>query len=165
MGDDIFKVKSQKSKVKSQKSKVKSQKSKVVRYERHIFICTNHRPPESPRGSCGAKGSEDVRAKFKSGLRARGLGGRIRANASGCLDGCEYGVTAVVYPDGVWYGGITVDDVEEIIESHLVGGVPVARLRIPDPAYTPVELLPPEHLNATPPGDSPPANETSTNQA
>ena len=56
----------------------------------------------------------------------------MRANAAGCLDQCRHGVTCVVYPEQVWYGGVTVADVNEIIESHLVGGQPVERLRIPD---------------------------------
>jgi (2Fe-2S) ferredoxin len=38
----------------------------------------------------------------------------------------------VVYPDGVWYGRVTLDDVNEIIESHLIGGKPVERLRVPE---------------------------------
>jgi (2Fe-2S) ferredoxin len=51
---------------------------------------------------------------------------------SGCLDQCEHGPTVVVYPDGVWYGRVTPDDVEEIIDSHIVNGKPVERLLIPD---------------------------------
>ncbi len=38
----------------------------------------------------------------------------------------------VVYPDGVWYGGVTLDDVAEIVERHLAAGQPVDRLRLPD---------------------------------
>lgn len=87
------------------------------------------------------KGSEELRARFKEALKERRLHGRMRANASGCLDSCEHGASIVVYPDAVWYGGVTVDDVEEIIESHLVGGVPVERLRVQDRRYTPAEFL------------------------
>lgn len=101
----------------------------------------NEREPGHPRGCCKEKGGEEVRSRFKAALKERRLHGRMRANVSGCLDACEYGVTAVVYPDGVWYGGVTVDDVEEIVESHMVNGIPVDRLRIQDPRYTPVELL------------------------
>jgi (2Fe-2S) ferredoxin len=84
-----------------------------------------------------------VRERFKATLKARGLSKQIRANSAGCLDACEYGVTAVVYPDAVWYGGLTVDDVEEIVQSHLIEGRPVDRLRIPDRRYTPLDLLSP----------------------
>jgi (2Fe-2S) ferredoxin len=49
---------------------------------------------------------------------------------SGCLDQCEHGPTVVVYPDAVWYGGVTPNDVDEIIESHIVNGKPVERLML-----------------------------------
>ena len=101
-------------------------------YERHIFICTNHRQPGNPKGCCEEKGAEAVREAFKRELHERGLKKTVRANAAGCLDQCRHGVTCVVYPEQVWYGGVTVADVNEIIESHLVGGQPVERLRIPD---------------------------------
>ncbi len=97
-------------------------------FERHIFVCTNRRPDDNPKGSCAAKGSEDVRLRFKQELDARGMKQAVRANAAGCLDACERGVTVVVYPEGVWYGGVTVGDVAEIVEQHIAGGKPVKRL-------------------------------------
>lgn len=99
-------------------------------YERHVLVCTNRRPPESPRGSCAAKGSEELVAAFKRELAARGLTGAVRANASGCLDACEHGPSVVVYPEGVWYGHVTLDDVPLIVAEHLEGGRPVERLRM-----------------------------------
>jgi (2Fe-2S) ferredoxin len=71
-----------------------------------------------------------VRSAFKAELHKRGLKGLARANGSGCLDACEDGPTVVVYPEGVWYGKVKPEDVPEIVESHLVGGRPVERLRI-----------------------------------
>ena len=38
----------------------------------------------------------------------------------------------VVYPDAVWYGFVTAEDVDEIVESHIVNGQPVERLRLAD---------------------------------
>jgi (2Fe-2S) ferredoxin len=99
-------------------------------YLRHIFVCTNRRPPENPKGCCAGKGSEAVLERFKEELHRRGLKGRLRANAAGCLDACAFGTSVVVYPEGVWYGGVQVEDVLEIIESHLLGGKPVERLRM-----------------------------------
>ena len=87
----------------------------MSRYQRHLFVCVNCRPEGHPRGCCADRGGEEVRAALKKGLKKRGLAGRVRANAAGCLDTCEQGVTVVVYPEGVWYGGVTVDDVEEIL--------------------------------------------------
>jgi (2Fe-2S) ferredoxin len=100
----------------------------VVPFEKHVFVCTNRREPDNPKGCCAAKGSEAVRDLLKARVHDLGLRGRIRVNAAGCLDQCARGVTVVVYPEAVWYGGVTVDDVEEIVQSHLVGGKPVERL-------------------------------------
>jgi len=99
-------------------------------FDKHIFICTNRRDPSNPKGSCAAKGSEQVRERFKKELAERGLKGRMRANAAGCLDQCENGCTVVVYPEQVWYGHVTPDDVLEIIEEHLLHDRPVERLRL-----------------------------------
>ncbi|HET8538244.1 MAG TPA: (2Fe-2S) ferredoxin domain-containing protein [Anaeromyxobacter sp.] len=101
-----------------------------MRFRYHVFICENLRDASDPRGSCGAKGSAAVRDAFKAELHRRGLKGIVRANSSGCLDGCAFGPTVVVYPEGVWYGGVRPEDVPEIVESHLVNGVPVERLRL-----------------------------------
>ncbi len=104
----------------------------MPRFERHIFVCCNTRPPGHPRGSCSGRGSEMVRHAFKKEIEARGLKGRVRANVAGCLDQCEHGPTVVVYPDAVWYGFVREEDVPEIVEQHIVHGRPVERLRLPD---------------------------------
>jgi (2Fe-2S) ferredoxin len=101
-----------------------------MRFEHHVFVCENQRDPADPRGSCGAKGSAAIRKALKDELARRGLEKRVRANAAGCLDSCADGPTVVVYPEGVWYGHVRVEDVPEIVESHLVNGVPVERLRL-----------------------------------
>jgi (2Fe-2S) ferredoxin len=99
-------------------------------FEKHVFICTNERDPGNPKGSCAAKGAEGVREEFKRQLHDKGLRGAMRANAAGCLDQCARGVTVVVYPEQIWYGGVRTEDVSEIVDQHLVGGVPVQRLRM-----------------------------------
>lgn len=72
-----------------------------------------------------------MRARFKRELEARGLKGRMRANAAGCIDTCSFGVSVVIYPEGIWYGGVTEEDVPTIVEEHLLGGRPVERLMMP----------------------------------
>lgn len=104
----------------------------MPKFERHVFICENQRPDGHPRGCCAGRGAAAVRDAFKRELKLRGLAGRIRANAAGCLDQCEHGVTVVVYPDQVWYGFLRPEDVPRIVEEHLVGGRPVAALQLPD---------------------------------
>lgn len=100
-----------------------------MRFEKHVFICQNERPPENPTGCCKAKGSEEILNRMKEEIKKRGLNKKIRINKAGCLDQCALGVSMVVYPEGVWYGRVTQADVLEIIDSHLVGNKPVQRLR------------------------------------
>lgn len=100
-------------------------------YTHHIFICTNTRDPDHPRGCCNPDGSAHLRERFKAAVKKRGLGAVVRANAAGCLDQCEHGVTIVVYPEAVWYGHVTLADVDEIFQSHVLEGKPVERLRLP----------------------------------
>ncbi|MFZ1730970.1 MAG: (2Fe-2S) ferredoxin domain-containing protein [Bacteroidota bacterium] len=107
----------------------------MARFKRHILICENQRAEGHVRGSCARKGSCDLTAKFKEELRSRGLASQYRANNSGCLDACEFGPVVVVYPDAVWYGGVTTEDVAEIIDSHVIGGEPVQRLMIQDKRF------------------------------
>src|SRR5579862_3188146 len=99
-------------------------------FDRHVFICTNRREPGNPKGDCASKGGEALKDEFKRELAERGLKGRIRANAAGCLDQCAKGPTVVVYPEQVWYSVPTPEDAKEIIDSHLIGGKPVERLLI-----------------------------------
>jgi (2Fe-2S) ferredoxin len=102
----------------------------VPHYERHVFVCCNQRPADDPRGCCAAKDADAVRDALKARLKQLGLNSQIRANKAGCLDQCKHGVTVVVYPEQVWYRGVTVDDVEELVQEHLVAGRPVQRLRL-----------------------------------
>lgn len=112
-----------------------------MRYARHIFVCTNRRKEDDPKGSCAQKGSEEIRDVFKRELHARGLKTKVRANKSGCLDVCEYGPNVVIYPEGVWYSHVTKDDVVEIIEKHIIGGQVIERLLIRDPRYRPEKMV------------------------
>lgn len=101
-------------------------------FERHLFVCGNQREPGHPRGCCDPAGGESLQKAFKKALAAHGLRGRVRANRAGCLDQCEHGPNVVVYPEAVWYGGVTLADVDEIVQRHLVEGRPVERLRLAD---------------------------------
>ena len=63
--------------------------------------------------------------------RAKQVGrpGDVRINKAGCFSQCGRGPMIVVYPDDVWYAGVTESDLDEIFTSHIVGGRPVERLR------------------------------------
>ena len=107
----------------------------MPRFEKHIFVCENKREPGHPRGWCSEKGSIEIRKKFKDRLKELELNTKVRANTSGCLDACEFGPTVVVYPEQVWYGGVKLEDVEEIIQSHVINNHPVERLKIKDKRF------------------------------
>lgn len=99
-----------------------------MKFDKHIFICTNQR--EKGKESCGeAKGIKLVEL-FKKSIKSRKLNIQVRAQRAGCLDVCEFGPALVVYPEGVFYGNVKESDVEEIVESHIVGDIPVERLRL-----------------------------------
>lgn len=92
----------------------------------HVFVCTNARP-EGGRPACGGRGGAEVERALTVAVLARGLGAEVAVTPSGCLGPCFEGPNLVVYPEGVWYQGVTPDDVEELVR-HLGGGPPVARL-------------------------------------
>ncbi len=99
-------------------------------FEAHLFACTNRRPDGHKRGSCAARGSEQLRDYMKA--RAKELGIRnIRVNSAGCLDRCELGPCLVIYPEGVWYKITTPADVDAVLTEHVIGGGRVERLRLP----------------------------------
>ena len=99
-------------------------------FDYHIFVCTNSRDKEHPRGCCDPSKEGALLRAFKSKVATRGLRAVVRGNNAGCLEQCEHGPSVVIYPEAVWYGKVSVEDVEEIIQSHLVEGRPVERLRL-----------------------------------
>jgi len=98
----------------------------------HLFVCCNHREPGHPRGCCDPEGSAAIRNALKSELKRAGVGPTVRCNEAGCLEQCEYGPTMVFYPQGLWYGGVTVEDVPRIVSETVLGGRVIEELRIPD---------------------------------
>src|SRR5215469_3722820 len=77
----------------------------------------------------GVEGGRELKGVFKDAIKRAGLKGSVRANEAGCLDQCEHGPTVVVYPEAIWYGHVSVSDVGEIVQSHIVDNRPVERLR------------------------------------
>ena len=107
----------------------------MKRFEKHIFICENKRPSGHPKGCCADKESALIKDKFKTRLKELGLSVSVRANTSGCLDACEFGPTVLIYPEQMWYGNVKLNDVEEIIQNHIVNNKPVERLIIQDKRF------------------------------
>ena len=91
-------------------------------YGCHVFVCTSG-------DDCPSRG--DVEA-FVKAMRAEvvkaGKQQDVRINKAGCFSQCGHGPMMVVYPENVWYAGVKPEDVAEIVQSHVLGGKPVARL-------------------------------------
>lgn len=98
-------------------------------FDAHLFVCTNQRPAGHPRGSCAPRGSEKLRDYMKARAKELGLT-RVRVNSAGCLDRCELGPVMVIYPDGVWYHIRTTEDIDAILQNHLIDGGRVERLML-----------------------------------
>ena len=97
----------------------------MPKFTSHIFVCCKS-------GSCDRDGKEKLRSAFKKELKHRKLTPAVRANSAGCLDQCDLGPTVVIYPQAIWYGGVSVDDVPRIIEETIIGGRVLEDLLIPD---------------------------------
>jgi (2Fe-2S) ferredoxin len=102
----------------------------VSYYAHHVFFCCNQR--KNGEACCGDHDAQKMRDYAKSKVKSLKLvgKGKVRINQAGCLDRCEEGPVIVVYPEEVWYTYVDKDDIDEIIEEHLVNGRVVERLRI-----------------------------------
>ena len=96
-----------------------------------FLICTNERPPDAPLPCCAARGSRGLLAVFQAEYARRGYPRGVKIVGTTCLTTCQCGPTVAVYPEAVWYGGVTAEDVPELLDSHLSGRGPVERLRVP----------------------------------
>jgi (2Fe-2S) ferredoxin len=99
-------------------------------FEHHVFFCMNKRV--DGRACCGEVGADLAQKHAKQRVKELGINGheKVRINQAGCLDRCAEGPVLVVYPEGVWYTYVDNADIDEIIDSHLVGGKVVERLKI-----------------------------------
>jgi (2Fe-2S) ferredoxin/SAM-dependent methyltransferase len=98
----------------------------------HVFVCDQKKPDGAP--SCPSHGSQAVLDALRREVGQRDLGGSVMVTSCGSLGQCESGPNLVVYPAGVWYSGVTVADVPEIVSSHFQAGNPVERLMRRDQA-------------------------------
>lgn len=102
----------------------------MIKPKYHIFVCTSSRPTGQQKGFCHTKGGMEIISNLVEEIEDRGLGGEVMITNTGCLGLCERGPIVIIYPDNVWYGAVTPEDVEEIIDDHIEGGKVVERLVI-----------------------------------
>ena len=92
-------------------------------YDVHVFVCTSGE-------TCPTQGDTEKFVKIlRAGAFQAGKKTEVRINKAGCFSQCGHGPMIVVYPDNVWYHGVQESDLKEILDSHIVGGKPVERLR------------------------------------
>ena len=105
--------------------------------DRYVFVCTNRRADDNPKGSCAQKGSEALLASLKGAVAQAGLHTRVRVLASGCLDVCWMGNTVAVMPDMTFFGNVTETDIPALVEAFKsptnVGDAEALRARVIQP--------------------------------
>lgn len=97
-------------------------------FTHHVFFCTNQRA--AGEMCCENHSAGTLLAYAKDKIAAAGKKDSIRINKAGCLGRCDVGPVLVVYPEAIWYTYVDQEDIDEIIESHLLGGQPVERLKV-----------------------------------
>jgi (2Fe-2S) ferredoxin len=99
-------------------------------FKRHVFFCLNQRA--SHEACCAQHQAQAAFDHCKQRVKSLGLAaaGQVRVNKAGCLDRCAGGPVAVVYPEGVWYSYVDLQDIDDIVTSHLRDGQVVDRLRL-----------------------------------
>jgi (2Fe-2S) ferredoxin len=85
-----------------------------------VLVCTG--------GGCIASGALEVSAAFSKELEDMGIAANTQVIETGCLGPCAVGPVVLIYPDGVFYQNVNIEDVHEICEEHLLKGRVVTRL-------------------------------------
>ena len=96
---------------------------------KHIFVCTSSRMTGVAKGFCYTKGALEIIQRFTEKLEEEDITDVMVSN-TGCFGICEKGPIVAVYPDNVWYGSVSTDDVDEIVDSHIMNGKIVEKLEI-----------------------------------
>ncbi len=86
----------------------------AVPFQKIVFVCINRRAPGE--ACCAARDSEAIAAALKARVKTLGLAGKIRVSKSGCQDLCARGPNVMVFPDHRVYNGVTLADVDRIVE-------------------------------------------------
>ena len=99
-------------------------------YQQHVFFCLNQR--DDSNECCHSKGAQAAQEHAKKRIKALDMNGegKVRINKAGCLDRCSEGPVLVIYPTATWYTYVDTDDIDEIIDQHILGGKVVERLKI-----------------------------------
>lgn len=111
-------------------------------YRLHVLCCTNDKKEQH----CGNHGGHGVYDAMLDEMKRRGLK-EIRVTKMGCNSQHHVGPVMVIYPEGIWYKEVKVEDVPEIVEKHILGGQVVERLLL---AKNVIGCVPSAPLNREP---------------
>jgi (2Fe-2S) ferredoxin len=95
-----------------------------------ILVCQKERPAELGKACCASRGSFDLYYRLKDLVRQRGLKESVLVTKTGCLHHCSHGITIAVWPHNHWYGGVTSDDLDELLDG-ILSGTEVERFAMP----------------------------------
>ena len=90
----------------------------------HVLICGGT--------GCTSSGSKKIQDAFVENLAANGISDEVKIVQTGCFGLCALGPVVIIYPEGTFYSKVTVEDVKEIVEEHLLKGRIVERLAYTD---------------------------------
>ena len=82
-------------------------------YTCQIFVCTNDR--HGKKKSCADGNASAVRSRLKAEIKDRGWKARVRVSQSGCMGLCMKGPNVILYPENVWFSGVTETDIPDIL--------------------------------------------------
>ncbi len=94
--------------------------------KRHIVLCGGT--------GCLSNHSKEIRERFEEVIAERNVGDRVTVNQVGCFGFCSQGPFVKIYPEDTLYRLVKIEDVEEIVDTDIIGGVVVDRLLYEDPA-------------------------------
>ncbi|MCS6801126.1 MAG: (2Fe-2S) ferredoxin domain-containing protein [Chloroflexota bacterium] len=103
---------------------------RALRY--HILAC------DEAGDFCGCEraGAAALRKALRQEIARRGLARAVKTTIMTCNQPGVRGPVLVVYPDGIWYEGLTVDDVPRFVEEQLIAGRPLEEKLLKRPLVT-----------------------------
>ena len=101
----------------------------MTKPKHHIFVCSSSRLNGEIKGYCASSEGLEIIENFVEEVQDRELDSEVMVTNTGCLGMCSMGPVVMIYPDGIWYGKVEADDVEEIMDA-LEEGRPLERLML-----------------------------------
>ena len=95
----------------------------------HIFVCASTRLNGTVQGVCHKKDSHEILQTLVEEVSDSELESDVMVSQMGCVGLCSMGPVVMIYPQSTWYGNVTPDDIEEIMDA-LEEGETVERLEI-----------------------------------